>query len=158
MIFYILKISFYIKDCWNRAYYFARKITDLVRAKNPSKTFSEPYKHYMFGSFIRKIKKGKPGEFVRWTMHVAPIIRLKDSELYILDPLLSDGPMKKDEYHAEIGNANHMSIRSRLTGYVTCVPETYANNYDCFEPKNNANDPNIEDDDLTFDTKAALDL
>ena len=151
MIFCILKISFYIKHCWNRAYYFARKITDLVRAKNPSKTFPKPYKHYMFGSFIRTVKKGKPGEFVRWTKHVAPIIRLKDTELYILDPLLSDGSMKKDEFHAEIVNANHMSIRSRLDGYVTCVPDTYAN---CFEPKNKANDPNIEDDDLFFDTRA----
>ena len=110
----------------------------------------------MFGVFVRNVNKRNAEDFVRWKMHVAPIIRLKDSELYILDPLLSDGPMKKDEYHAEIGNANHMSIRSRLTGYVSCVPETYANNYDCFEPKNNANDPNIEDDDLSFDTKAAL--
>ena len=94
-------------------------------------------------------------------MHVAPIIRLKDSELYILDPLVSEGPMKKDEYHAEIGNANHPSnplIRSRLDGYVTCVPETYDHNHDCFEPKNNANDPKIQDDNLSSDTKKALDL
>ena len=119
----------------------------------------------MFGIFVRKVKKGNAEEFVRWKMHVAPIIRLKDSELYILDPLLSEGPMKKNEYHAEIGNPenemenpiNHVIIKSHLDGYVTCTPETYDIEHDCFEPANNADDPEINDaTTIPIDTNAAL--
>ena len=168
-VFYIIQIDFSLKDCWNRAYHFARKITELVsehhKQINPSKTFPEPFKHYMFGEFVRKVKKGNFEEFVRWKMHVAPIIRLKDSELYILDPLVSEGPMKKNEFHAEIGNPeneqenpiNHDIIKSHLDGYVTCTPETYDIDHDCFEPANNADDPDINDaTDIPIDTNTAL--
>ena len=161
-------LYFNIKDCWMRAYHFAKKITELVRAHylavNPFKTFPDPYKHYMFGIFIRDVKKGTPGEFLRWDMHVAPIIRLEDSELYILDPLLSEGPMKKGEVHAELGNTANKKehptdgrvIASELTGYVTCEPETYDILHDCFEPSNNPTDPDIVD--IPWETQETLDL
>ena len=58
---------------------------------------------------------------------------LDDAQLYILDPVMSNRPMKKNEYHSELkGTAN-----SDLTGFVTCEPETYDNRHDCFDPKNN---------------------
>ena len=154
-------------DCWTRAYHFARKITELVREhyqkEDPSKTFADPYIHYMYGTFIYKVEKGDPGETVRWKFHVAPIIKLKDSELYLLDPLISEGPMKKNEYHAKIGNPENQQqhpihntlIRSELTGYVTCKPETYDFEHDCFEPANNV-DPYPDDPDI--DTEKAIEI
>ena len=154
-IFCIIDLYAFFKDCWTRAYYFAKKITELVREHfkkiDPAKKFADPYKHYMFGTFIRDVQKGTPGEFVRWDMHVAPIIKLQDSELYILDPMIRNVPMKKADFHAEIGNPENKKphptdgtvIASELTGYVTCKPETYDVLHDCFEPANNPTDPDI---------------
>ena len=118
----------------------------------------------MFGIFIRDVAKGNPGEFLRWDMHVAPIIRLEDSELYILDPLLSHEPMKMDAVHADLGNPNNRKqhptdgriIASELTGFVTCEPETYDLLHDCFEPVNNPTDPDIVD--VDWETEDALNL
>ena len=118
----------------------------------------------MFGIFIRDVQKGTPGEFLRWDMHVAPIIKLQDSELYILDPMVSKVPMKKADFHAEIGNPENKKthptdgrvIASELTGYVTCKPETFDVLHDCFEPANNPTDPGIVN--IPWETNEVLNL
>ena len=118
----------------------------------------------MFGIFVRDVQKGTPEEFVRWNMHVAPIIKLQDSELYILDPMMKEVPMKKVAYHAEIGNPENKKTDptdgkvyvSKLTGYITCKPETFDILHDCFEPANNPTDPDIVD--IPWETKEVLNL
>ena len=118
--------------CYNRAHHFSLKITEIVREQwivfGSDPTFDYPFKHFMFGTFVRKFD----GQTITWNYHVAPIIKLNDGELYILDPVVSDKPMKKDAYHSEIGGES-----SKLNGYVTCQPDTYDEKDDCFDSKNN---------------------
>ena len=122
----------FFTGCYNRAYHFSNKITEIVRKQwivsgsNP--TFDFPFKHFMFGSFERTFD----GQAITWAYHVAPIIKLNDGELYILDPVLSDKPMKKDAYHSEMAGGS-----SKLNGYVTCQPDTYDEKDDCFDSQNN---------------------
>ena len=120
----------------------------------------------MFGQFIRREQNGFERDVLRWGFHVAPIIRLADLSLYILDPLLSEGPMTKEDAHLEIGNPNNNGyhpdyghfLSSYLTGYVTCKPETYDHDDDCFEPDNTPSKPDYEHDVIIFDTDSVLDL
>lgn len=121
----------YAEDgCFARAQHFGKKIVELVRRQNNNAIFNDPFKHYMFGSLVSHVKEmGKKIREVTWDNHVAPIGKLRDNALYILDPLVSNRPMKRDEYHSALE-----STGSKIKGYVTCQPDTYGHEDDCFNP------------------------
>ena len=117
----------------------------------------------MFGALIIDVENGTPGEKLAWAYHVAPIIRLRDQQLYVMDPLISDRPVTKATAHAELGNPDMdyedpsgtgITISGQITGYVTCKPETYDRYYDCFDPRNNPNDEDLKIE----ETKEMLDM
>merc|ERR1719436_243186 len=78
--------------------------------------------------------------------------------------MVSKVPMKKADFHAEIGNPENKKthptdgrvIASELTGYVTCKPETFDVLHDCFEPANNPTDPGIVN--IPWETNEVLNL
>ena len=73
--------------------------------------------------------------WVRWSYHVAPIVKLNDHKLYVLDPALSPHPIEKEMWHQLCTNGRYPGdLQSRLTGYVTCEHDTYAPHQDCFNP------------------------
>ena len=94
----------------------------------------------MFGFFVQEFNDKQQ----IWGRHDAPIIRLVDGDLYVLDPVIKNEPMKKVEYHAELVNSPFTYIdedtiptttkRSRLDGYVTCKTNTYNWHANCFHP------------------------
>ena len=129
----------------------------MLRNEYPSKNFDYPFKHFLFGTFVRTVDAGT----TLWRYHVAPIIKLGDGGLYILDPVVHDEPMKKDAYHAEMENdANNgvnpetgEEITSKLNGYVTCKPYTYEETDDCF----NSEPDDLKTDRIDTQTKLYLD-
>ena len=127
---FIIRIFIIFSGCFARAQHFGKKIVELVRRQNNNAIFNDPYKHYMFGSLVSHVKEmGKKIREVTWDNHVAPIVKLRDNALYILDPLVSNRPMKRDEYHSALE-----STGSKIKGYVTCQPDTYGHEDDCFNP------------------------
>ena len=88
---------------------------------------------------------GKKVKQITWGQHVAPIVKLKDNELYILDPLISNTPMKLDDYHLALE-----STGSKISGYVTCQPDTYVQFDDCFNPDKESTLMDFEFHALTF--------
>ena len=130
--------------CDIRAHHFSLKITELVRLYasaqfGSEKPFEYPFKHFMTGSFVIQLD----GERISWEYHVAPIIKLKDGEFYILDPGVSNKPLKKEAYHNKW---------TTLQGYATCQHGAYNIGADCFDPEN------VADSELYWTTKAWLDL
>jgi hypothetical protein len=66
---------------------------------------------------------------------VAPIIKLKDDQFYILDPALSADPIPKNEWYGMlVTNPNQYKLHSKITGLVTCWPNTYSLAEECFDP------------------------
>lgn len=149
----------FVTGCFNRAHHFSLKITEMLRDErgSPTKHFEYPFKHFLFGTFVRTVDAGT----TIWRYHVAPIIKLGDGELYILDPVVHDEPMKKDVYHSELENdANNgvnpetgEQITSKLTGYVTCKPHTYEETDDCF----NSEPDDLKKERIETQTKLYLD-
>ena len=93
----------------------------------------------MYGAFSHTYGTINGVVEVNWNWHVAPIVKLRDNELYILDPLMGSKPLKKDDYHLmlSVGIINAQGTggtQGTITGYVTCRPDTYDNNDDCFNP------------------------
>ena len=111
----------------------------MLRNEHPSKHFDYPFKHFVFGIFVRTIDALTKV----WRYHVAPIIKIEDGELYILDPVVHDEPMKKDAYHAELESDANKGVdpetgqeeTSKLNGFATCKPYTYEETDDCFNSK-----------------------
>ena len=127
---FIIRIFIIVSGCYARAQHFGKKLVELIRNQNNNAIFNDPYKHFMFGSLVSHVKEmGKKIREVNWDNHIAPIVKLKDNALYILDPLVSNRPMKRDEYHSALE-----STGSKITGYVTCQPDTYGHEDDCFNP------------------------
>ena len=117
--------------CYNRARHFATKVVEILRLKKKGSEFNDPFTLFVYGNFVYLVKKGSPGEKLTWTYHVTPIIKLKDGELYVLDPLISHRPIKKADYF----NLLKSTEGSQITGYVTCKPGTYDGSAtDCFNP------------------------
>ena len=114
--------------CDIRAHHFSLKITELVRLYataqfGSEKPFDYPFKHFMSGSLVVQYD----GKKISWAAHVAPIIKLKDGEFYILDPGVSNKPLTKEAYHNKW---------TTLDGYVTCQHDAYNFAADCFNPEN----------------------
>ena len=61
---------------------------------------------------------------------MAPIVRLNDGKLYILDPALSGDAIEKEKWH----NLMSENPEAKITGYVTCEHGTYFQHSRCFEP------------------------
>ena len=76
---------------------------------------------------------------VSWIYHVAPIIRLGDGKLYILDPSLSADPIPKEVWYEKMT----AYPGARITGYVTCDANTYHPGRRCFNP-NRVNDETLQ--------------
>ena len=119
----------YFPGCYCRAQLFGMKIADLIRQENKIPHLNEPFKHFMYGSFFHLLEEENKVREVQWKFHVAPIVKLRDNELYVLDPLMYPEPVKKDEYHSKL-----IGTKGDMSGYVTCQPDTYDNAADCFNP------------------------
>ena len=86
-------------------------------------------KHFAFGD-LRATSPSIPGGIVYWNFHVAPMVRLNDNRLYILDPALCANPIEKEEWYKLMMLTHEASI----TGFVTCEPNTYDEESSCFNP------------------------
>ena len=97
----------------------------------------------MFGLMHYVTTNARNGIDVVWENHVVPALRISEnslsSELYLLDPSISEIPLTKSAYHEEFSK----NLTHRITGYVTCEYGTYNLNYDCFNPEK------VPDDDFT---------
>ena len=99
--------------------------------KFPSKVFALPKKHFAFGNLDANSTSYYPGNTVPWVWHVAPIVRLNDSKLYVLDPALSSDAVEKEEWYKLM----MATPESEISGFVTCEPYTYLTTSSCFKPK-----------------------
>ena len=97
----------------------------------------------MFGRMHYVTTNARNGIDVVWENHVVPALRISEnslsSELYLLDPSISEIPLTKSAYHENFSK----NLTHRITGYVTCESDTYHVNYDCFNPEK------VSDDDFT---------
>ena len=135
-----------VSGCYYRAQQFGQKIVELIHRQNNNANFNDPYKHFIFGNLVHNVKEmGKKVKQITWAQHVVPIVKLNDNQLYILDPLISNTPMKRDDYHLAL-----KSTGSEITGYVTCQPDTYDQFDDCFNPEKESTLMDFESDKLTF--------
>ena len=76
---------------------------------------------------------------VPWWFHVAPIVRLDDGKLYVLDPTLGADAVEKEEWYALMTRTKEANI----SGFVTCDTNTYHYYDECFDPSKN-NDENTQ--------------
>ena len=119
-----------------RAEVFSKRIVKRLKQIFPEKEFFLPKKHFAFGKLIAKnnntIDNGcsTMGGAVVWSYHVAPIVRLNDGKLYILDPALSGDAIEKEKWYGLMSE----NPESKITGYVTCEHGTYFQHSLCFEP------------------------
>ena len=117
----------------------------------------------MYGPFTNSYDTKDGFEEVNWTWHVAPIVKLRvydehekkmRDELFILDPLMGSKPLKKDDYHLTLRLGVHSRIRTytvgTITGYVTCHPDTFDNQADCFNPDRATSLQSFETETRTF--------
>ena len=111
--------------CFMRAQLYMDRITSYLRRTQPTKSWAEPHKHFVFGNL--KIESGGGNGKASWWYHVALIVRLRDGKLYVLDPALSANPIKKQRWY----NLMTKLPGSTITGYVTCNPSTYWPSNDC---------------------------
>ena len=131
-------MQFSLTGCFTRAHHFSLKLTEILRKEHGSgsKNFDYPFKHFLFGIFARTVDAGT----TIWRYHVAPIVKLGDGELHILDPVVHHEPMKKEDYHSELGSELNKAVdaetgtevTSKVDGFVTCNPDTYEETDDCF--------------------------
>ena len=88
-----------------------------------------PHKHFVFGNL--RVDSGGGNGIASWRYHVAPIIRLRDGKLYVLDPALSANPIEKESWYKMMTELPG----STITGYVTCKSHTYYPSNICLSPK-----------------------
>ena len=119
-----------IAGCYMRAEVFSKKIIKRLKKIFPNTKFDLPKKHFVFGGLSAKSNSTLDGK-VRWRYHVAPIVRLNDGMLYILDPALSANAIGKDSWYRLMDSLPG----SRITGYVTCDSATYGSASYCFHPE-----------------------
>ena len=112
-----------------RAEVYSKRIVKRLKEIFPKKTFFLPKKHFVFGRLAAESNSTLNG-IVRWRYHVAPIVRLKDGKLYILDPALSADPIEKEKWYGLM----LAQPESDITGYVTCEHATYHIWKSCFHP------------------------
>ena len=115
-----------------RAEVYSKRIVKRLKEIFPKKTFFLPKKHFVFGRLAAESNSTLNG-IVRWRYHVAPIVRLNDGKLYVLDPALSADPIEKEKWY-DLMRANPTA---KITGYVTCESATYHSGYSCFQPMQN---------------------
>ena len=101
----------------------------------PNKSFEPPKKHFAFGELRTKSINTAPEDkgLVSWVYHVAPIIRLNDGSLYVLDPALSANALAKEEWYAKMTQTD----KAYISGFVTCKANTYMHYNSCFDPVKN---------------------
>ena len=102
----------------------------------PNKSFEPPKKHFAFGELRAKSINTAPEDngLVQWDWHVAPIIRLNDGNLYVLDPALGANALTKEEWYDKMTQTDNAYI----SGFVTCNANTYNLHNSCFDPVKNA--------------------
>ena len=57
-------MQFSLTGCFTRAHHFSLKLTEILRKEHGSgtKNFDYPFKHFMFGTFVRKFD----GQTITW--------------------------------------------------------------------------------------------
>lgn len=125
------RISWLFPDsgCWVRAELYSDLIMKFVHEKYPDKKFNNAKKHFAFGT-LRAQSDNIPQGTVSWGYHVAPMIRLNDDKLYILDPALSPDAIEKEGWYKLMMT----KPEARITGFVTCEPNAYDAFSRCFNP------------------------
>jgi len=116
--------------CWYRAEIYVTLIVDFMTAKFPGKKFATPKKHFAFGDLAAKSSSIRGG-IVRWGWHVAPLIRLNDGKLYVMDPALNGDAVHKEGWYKLMMSEPD----AKITGFVTCDTETYKTENSCFNAK-----------------------
>ena len=98
----------------------------------PNKSFEPPKKHFAFGELRTKSINTaiEQNGLVSWGYHVAPMIKLNDGNLYVLDPALDANALAKEEWYAKMTQTDDAYI----SGFVTCNANTYGLFSSCFDP------------------------
>ena len=98
-------------------------IIKFLNDRYPNKSFEPPKKHFAFGELRTKSINAAPENngLVSWGWHVAPIIRLNDGNLYVLDPALGANALTKEEWYAKMTQTDN----AHISGFVTCNANTY---------------------------------
>ena len=127
-----------------------RKITKVLEKKFPNKVFPHPYKQFVFGRLTFNTNNAMLNQIgerqVVWNFHVAPIVRITENqnEFYILDPGISSQPIVRNDWIQMMTINDDTSevpaLPARVTGRVTCAPNTYSTNDKCFD------DSDMDDD------------
>ena len=112
-----------------RAEVYSKRIVKRLNIIFPEKKFFLPKKHFVFGKLAARSESTEDG-IVEWRYHVAPIVRLNDGKLYILDPALSADPIEKETWYGLM----IAHPESDITGYVTCEHATYHIGKSCCHP------------------------
>ena len=113
-------LYFFTSGCYTRAELFSKRIVELLKKMFPEKTFDPPRKHFVFGTLWVRSNNTLTGT-LSWKYHVAPIVRLYNKKLYILDPALSADAIEKEKWYGLMEAAPEANI----TGYVTCASASY---------------------------------
>ena len=126
--------------CAERSHLFSQSIVRVLRRETlkgkqfEGKQFARPFKHIAFGTLVAQTPNALKGQ-IMWRSHIAPIIKLQDDQFYILDPALSADPIAKNKwYDMLVTNPNAYKVNSQMTGFVTCWPNTYTADNECFDP------------------------
>ena len=119
-----------------RAELYTDLILQYLHRKYPEKIFRPPKKHFVFGDLRANSTSADPrmNGFVFWWFHVAPIVRLNDGKLYVLDPILDANPVEKKEWYSLMTQTDEANI----SGFVTCDSNTYHYYDSCFNPSKNS--------------------
>jgi len=112
-----------------RAQLYSKKIVDELKTRYPHLKFDIPKMHFVFGDYLKAKSDSTVNGYVEWVWHVAPIVRLRDGKLYVLDPSLSANPIEKESWHELM-----TEYPGKVTGYVTCESNTYLAWDECFNP------------------------
>lgn len=101
----------YPKDgCYARA--------ELAIRRSAMKGKGRPAKIFAFGSLSLKTPYAKSGK-VTWWYHVSPVVKVSDTELWVLDPSVeSSRPLTVKEWASRMGDTNHIRV-------AVCSPFTY---------------------------------
>ena len=125
----------FFSGCQQRAYLFAKYLTEYLKEMYPGKKFDPPKKHFIFGRLIFETENAENGRDVEWQFHVTPAVKIRSLKpLLILDPSISPVPLTKQKYHQMFRD------QGILSGYVTCEADTYGWLDSCINP-NNMDDP-----------------
>ena len=103
--------------------------------------FERPYLHFAWGWLVFDTDN-VPSSYAYknqavWNHHVAPIIRINDMILYVLDPGISAVPLLKNQWHDIMTRSmdKQSGIHPYITGYVTCRTDAYyLAHSDCINP------------------------